>query len=139
MAKKWQRLVATHKKRISLHSENANGDRCTTTISPSSTKANKGHFVVYSFDHHRFEIPLSSLKHEIFGILLEMSEEEFGLPNEGPIVLPVYGHVLDNIVSVIKQGVTEDVHKALLSIVSISRCSISSSHQEIRHGQLLVY
>ncbi|GAA0149034.1 hypothetical protein LIER_43035 [Lithospermum erythrorhizon] len=139
MAKKWQKF-ATHKKLVSFHRETTNGDRCTTTsLSISSSKACKGHFVVYSADQHRFEIPLFWLNTEIFRVLLEMAEEELGLPNGMPIVLPIDGQVLHYIISVIKRGVTGDVHKALLSTVAISQCSISSLHQEMRHGQILVY
>ncbi|GAA0184131.1 hypothetical protein LIER_31427 [Lithospermum erythrorhizon] len=139
MAKKWQKFT-THKKQITFQRENSNGDKCTTTTSsPSASKASKGHFVVYSADKHRFEIPLFWLNNETFQVLLEMAEEAFGLPNGTPIVLPVDGQVLNYIISVIKRGVAGDVHKALISTVALSQCSISSLHQEMRHGQLLVY
>ncbi|GAA0176400.1 hypothetical protein LIER_29402 [Lithospermum erythrorhizon] len=46
---------------------------------------------------------------------------------------------LHNLSDQIKRGATGDVHKALLSTVAISRCSIASLHQEMRHVHLLVY
>ncbi|KAD4982154.1 hypothetical protein E3N88_18825 [Mikania micrantha] len=49
--------------------------------------ANKGHFVVYTIDKNRFVIPLSYLNTNIFKELLRMSEDEFGLPSNGPITL----------------------------------------------------
>ncbi|PWA39489.1 SAUR-like auxin-responsive protein family [Artemisia annua] len=49
--------------------------------------ADKGHFVVYTTDHNRFVIPLRYLNTNIFRELLRMSEDEFGLPTDGPITL----------------------------------------------------
>ncbi|XP_059654928.1 auxin-responsive protein SAUR64-like [Cornus florida] len=50
--------------------------------------ADRGHFIVYKTDQRGFEVPLAYLGEEIFRKLLEMSEEEFGLPSEGPIRVP---------------------------------------------------
>ena len=50
--------------------------------------ADKGHFVVYTTDKRRFVVPLMYLNNEIFRELLKMSEDEFELPNDGPITLP---------------------------------------------------
>ncbi|MFS8025260.1 putative small auxin-up RNA [Helianthus anomalus] len=41
----------------------------------ASTKAEKGHFVVYTLDGRRFVFPLTHLKTYIFRELLTMSEE----------------------------------------------------------------
>ena len=49
--------------------------------------AEKGHLVVYSSDNRRLVIPLVYLNNEIFRELLQMFEE-FGIQNEGPIILP---------------------------------------------------
>ncbi|KAL2936951.1 Auxin-responsive protein SAUR64 [Bienertia sinuspersici] len=57
--------------------------------SPRSKRvADKGHFVVYTTDRRRFELPLFYLKSEVFTDLFRMAEEEFGVPTDGPITLP---------------------------------------------------
>ncbi|KAL8139548.1 hypothetical protein V2J09_005569 [Rumex salicifolius] len=45
----------------------------------------KVHFVVYTTNERRFALPLAYLQSEIFGELLRMAEEEFGLATDGPI------------------------------------------------------
>ena len=63
MARKWQKVAALGRKRISLERINrgVDADSCST-----SSVADKGHFVVYSSDRRRFEIPLAYLNSEIF-------------------------------------------------------------------------
>ncbi|MCD9559575.1 hypothetical protein HAX54_017625 [Datura stramonium] len=58
------------------------------TVAAISSIVEKGHFVVYTTDQARFSIPLAYLLNEIIRQLLNMSEEEFGLPSGGPITLP---------------------------------------------------
>ncbi|RVW50953.1 Auxin-responsive protein SAUR66 [Vitis vinifera] len=78
MARKWQKMAGIGRRReISL--PNARNTRL----------ADKGHFVVYSMDKRRFMVPLAYLSSSIFIELLRMSEEEFGLPGDGPITLPL--------------------------------------------------
>ncbi|KAK1589064.1 hypothetical protein Q3G72_019960 [Acer saccharum] len=80
-ARKWQRVAALRRKRISLPGLN-------TSSSSTAPVADKGHFVVYTADQRRFVLPISYLSNQIFQELLRMSEEEFGLPSNGPITLP---------------------------------------------------
>ncbi|KAL8158842.1 hypothetical protein V2J09_000379 [Rumex salicifolius] len=75
MAKKWQRLAAASRKRIST-------ERAATPLD------NNGHFVVYIVDARHFALPLAFLDTNFFRELLRMAEEEFGLASDGPITLP---------------------------------------------------
>jgi Auxin responsive protein len=62
----------------------------------------KGHFVVYTIDGERFMIPLSYLNSKIFEELLKMSEDEFGLSNDGPIVIPCNASLVRHMISLIR-------------------------------------
>lgn len=57
--------------------------------------AEKGHFILYSFDGTRFMVPIKFLHTEIFEELLRISEEVFGLPGDGPITMPCDAVFLD--------------------------------------------
>ncbi|KAK3231952.1 hypothetical protein Dsin_003833 [Dipteronia sinensis] len=107
------------------------GDRRTISLPRNHTLANKGHFVVYSVDKKRFVVPLAYLHTSVFRELLRMSEEEFGLPRDGPIVFPCEAAFLEDvIVCIVKRQVcnTNNDHKALLvSLVSSSSSSKCSS------------
>ncbi|KAK3011024.1 hypothetical protein RJ639_011928 [Escallonia herrerae] len=85
IARKWQNLVVIRRKRISFLRNNVDGE-----LDSFGTPflADKGQFVVYSDDGRRFVIPLVFLNNEVLRQLLKMSEEEFGLPGDGPITLP---------------------------------------------------
>ncbi|XP_055808805.1 auxin-responsive protein SAUR68-like [Solanum dulcamara] len=135
MARKWQKFVAKQRKRISFPRSNYNdAESCST----SSSVVGKGHFVVYTTDQKRFVFPFSYLQHEVIGQLLHMSEEEFGLPNDGPITLPCDELFMNYIISLIKSGVAADIQNALLIAVASSRCSLVSYLHEQRNPQLLV-
>ena len=84
MARKWQKVVALGRKSISLQRINmdVDADSCNT-----STMADKDHFVIYSSARRHFMIPLAYLDSEIFKELFQMSEEEFRIQSEGPIIL----------------------------------------------------
>ncbi|KAI4369784.1 hypothetical protein MLD38_018188 [Melastoma candidum] len=86
LARKWQMAAAVGRKRISLHrtssSKKSSGD------SSKARVAQKGHFAVYATDGTRFEIPISYLSDGVIGEL-SIVEEEFKIPSEGPIVLPL--------------------------------------------------
>ncbi|KAG5574327.1 hypothetical protein H5410_054461 [Solanum commersonii] len=136
MARKWQKFAAMQRKRISFPRNGTDADSCSTS---SSSIVEKGHFVVYAADQVRFVIPLVYLENEIIRQLLNMSEEEFGLPSSGPITLPCDSAFMDYIISLIKKGVAAgDLHKALLLSIPSSCCSTSSLHQESGNQQLLV-
>lgn len=83
----------------------------------------KGHFVVYSADKRRFVVPLTCLNCTIFRELLRMSEEEFGLPGDGPITLPCDAASMEYIVSVIKREVSIELENALLLSLASRECS----------------
>lgn len=125
VAKKWQKFVAKQQKRISF----PGGLR--------SSLANKGHFVVYTTDDKRFEFPLECLRRSLFVELLRISEEEFGLPTDGPITLPCESLLLEYIISLVNKGyIAEDLEKTLLiTYISIGHCSVSSSHDSIQPSQ----
>nr|XP_004250216.1 auxin-responsive protein SAUR68-like [Solanum lycopersicum] len=136
MARKWQKFAAMQRKRISFPRNVSDADSCSTA---SSSTVEKGHFVVYTVDQARFVIPLVYLENEIIRQLLNMSEEEFGLPSGGPITLPCDSAFMDYIISLIKKGITAgDLHKALLLSIPSSCCSTSSLHRESGNQQLLV-
>ncbi|KAK4356349.1 hypothetical protein RND71_025320 [Anisodus tanguticus] len=138
IAKKWQKFVVMQRKRISLPRNGNDADSCSTS---SSFIVGKGQFVVYTTDQRRFVIPLAYLENELIFQLLNMSEEEFGMPSGGSITLPCDSAFMDYIVSLIKKGAAVgDLHKALLlSVTNSSCCSTSSLHQEWGNQQLLVY
>ncbi|XP_009599501.1 auxin-responsive protein SAUR68-like [Nicotiana tabacum] len=137
MARRWQKFAAMQRKRISLPRNGNAADSCSTY---SSFIAGKGQFVVYTTDQRRFVIPLAYLENEVILQLLNMSEEEFGLPSGGPITLPCDSVFLDYIISLIKKGAAAgDLHKALLLSVTSCCCSTSSLHKEWGNQQLLVY
>ncbi|XP_009796467.1 auxin-responsive protein SAUR68-like [Nicotiana tabacum] len=137
MARRWKRFAAMQRKRISLPRNGSASDSCSTS---SSFTAGKGQFVVDTTDQRRFVIPLDFLENEIILELLNLSEEEFGLPSGGPITLPCDSAFMDYIISVIKKGTAAvDLHKALLLSVTSCCCSTSSLHQEWGNQQLLVY
>ncbi|KAH0711290.1 hypothetical protein KY289_007249 [Solanum tuberosum] len=132
MVRRWQKFAAMQRKRISFPRD----DSCSTS---SSSIIEKGHFVVYTIDQRRFMIPLVYLENEIIQQLLNMSEEEFGLPSSGPITLPCDSAFMDYIISLIKKGVAAgDLHKALLLSIPSCCCSTSSLHQDSGNQQLLV-
>ncbi|KAK2982208.1 hypothetical protein RJ640_024953 [Escallonia rubra] len=104
MVKKWQNLVVIRRKRISFPRNSSDAPLAT----------DKGHFVVYSEDGRRFVIPLVYLNNEVLIQLLKMSEEEFGLPGDGPITLPCDAFFMEYIISLLHRGVAEDLEKVLL-------------------------
>ncbi|KAL5716358.1 hypothetical protein ACHQM5_018067 [Ranunculus cassubicifolius] len=87
----------------------------------------KGYFVVYTIDNTRFEFPLEYLSNRIFQELFRMSEEEFGLPINGPIVMPCDSALMDYIVSFIQRRTSgDDIEKALLVSMKTTTQSICS-------------
>ncbi|XP_060185874.1 auxin-responsive protein SAUR68-like [Lycium barbarum] len=136
LARRWQKLAAMQRKRISFPRNGSDAENCSTS---SSSIAGKGHFVVYIIDQKRFVIPLAYLENEVIRQLLSMSEEEFGLSSGGLITLPCDSSFMDYIMSLIKKDVAaEDLHNALLLSIPLS-CCVTSFHQERRNQNLLVY
>ncbi|KAL5803641.1 hypothetical protein ACOSQ4_031946 [Xanthoceras sorbifolium] len=132
MAKKWQKLAGRNQKRVLFPRNNGDVD---------AEMADEGHFVVYTTDRRRFTFPISYLSNYIFLELLRMSEEEFGLPSNGPITLPCDAIFMEYVVSLIQGCVDRHLQEALLMSVASSRCSPSPSlhHYEQTSQQLLVY
>ncbi|KAF7074118.1 hypothetical protein CFC21_079028 [Triticum aestivum] len=88
MAKKWQRMAAMGRKRLTRTTTAAKGaanDECCET---SPSVAMKGHCVVYTPDSVQFEVPLAYLGTAVLSELLAMSQEEFGFAggNDGRIM-----------------------------------------------------
>ncbi|XP_055808545.1 auxin-responsive protein SAUR67-like [Solanum dulcamara] len=135
MARSWQKFAAKQRRRISLPRNVSDADSC----SVSSSVVEKGHFVVYTIDQRRFVIPLTYLENEAIRQLLNMSEEEFGLPSSGRITLPCDSAFMNNIVSLINKGVATDFHNAVLLSIPSCCCSTSLLHQESGTHQILVY
>ncbi|XP_059434898.1 auxin-responsive protein SAUR64-like [Corylus avellana] len=122
MAKKWQRIAANKRKRISYPK------------AESSVANKEGHFVVYTTDNKRFVVPLEYLSQNVFRELLRMSEEEFGLPGNGPITLPCESAFMEYVVSLVQWQMPVDLEKALLT--SMATCHSSSSYSlTLRQGQ----
>ncbi|GAB2291897.1 hypothetical protein Dimus_026146 [Dionaea muscipula] len=127
LARKWQKLANLRSKRISW----PRSAGTTTDADPCSrsSTADKGHFVVYSIDSRRFEIPLAYLRNQIVAELLRAAEEEFGLPRDGPITMTCDGVVLEYALSLIPWRMGEDMQKALVISIADDRCS--SSYTEL--------
>ena len=87
----------------------------------------KGHFVVYTMDKRRFVIPLAYLSNSIFLELLKMSEEEFGLSSDGPILLPCDSVFMNYMVLLIQRGLAKDLEEAVLNSLNTYRCSYSTT------------
>nr|DAD46631.1 TPA_asm: hypothetical protein HUJ06_016568 [Nelumbo nucifera] len=136
MARKWQKLAAIGRRRISASPRTKlqrDVDKCSAMV------AVKDHFVVYTADQNRFVIPLAYLNNPIFIELLRMSEEEFGLPSDGPITLPCNSAFAEYIISMMQRCPSRDLEKALVVTLSTYRCSLSSSlHQEPGNCPILV-
>lgn len=81
----------------------------------TSSIANRGHFVVYTTDGTRFTIPLEYLSTGVFRELFRISEEEFGLPTDGPITFPCDSAFLEYVMPLLKKCIPEDLEKALLT------------------------
>nr|CAD1830607.1 unnamed protein product [Ananas comosus var. bracteatus] len=125
MAKKWQRMALLRRRRISMARKDAShcADAC------GSSTAERGHFVVYTMDEERFMVPLAYLDSGIFRELFRMSKEEFGLPSDGPIVLPCDAASMKYMMSLLARQVSKEVEKALLSsIISPHHSTGSLNH-----------
>ena len=123
LARKWKRIAAASRKRISW----------------PRPVANEGHFVVYTSDGSRFMIPLVCLKSEIFIELLKIAEEEFVLSSSGPITLPCDSNFMEYALSMIQRGVAVDLEKALvITLGSCRHSSLSQEHREQINRQLFI-
>ncbi|XP_058100070.1 auxin-responsive protein SAUR67-like [Magnolia sinica] len=136
IARKWQKLAAIGKKRISMSRSDftADWEAC------NKSTPNKGHFIIYTADGRRFAIPLVYHNSPIFQELFKMSEEEYGLPCNGPIKMPFHAVFMDYIVSLLQIKMPKDVEKALLMSIANGQCSTQSClHQPHTNQSLLVH
>ncbi|KAL1833304.1 hypothetical protein DCAR_0103390 [Daucus carota subsp. sativus] len=134
LARKWQKQATLSRKRVTYPTARADGVHVNT-----STRVEKGHFVVYSADQRRFVIPIVYLQNKIFRELLRLAEEEYGMPRDGPITLPCDEAFVDYAISLIERHATKDMEKALLISLTSDHCLSSSNiHKEHTTQQLLV-
>ncbi|KAL8109706.1 hypothetical protein AgCh_025704 [Apium graveolens] len=134
LARKWQKQATLSRKRLTFPTTSADGAFYNT-----STRVEKGHFVVYSADQRRFVIPLTYLQHNIFRELLRLAEEEYGMPSDGPITLPCDEAFVEYAISLIKRHATTDMEKALLISINSGHCLSSANIcKEHTPQQLLV-
>ncbi|XP_068645223.1 auxin-responsive protein SAUR64-like [Aristolochia californica] len=136
MAKKWQRIAAIRRKRISHRKGGVAG----YSVRQDKMVAGRGHFVFYTTDQKRFEVPLNYLSTPIFEELFKISEEEYGLTSNSPLRLPCNSVLMEAILRLLTQRVSKETEKAV--ILSISSCRHSSAlhfegfsdHQRLVHG-----
>nr|KJB84231.1 hypothetical protein B456_N012200 [Gossypium raimondii] len=126
LARKWQKLAAIRRKRI--------------TFSSTSSMVEKGHFVVYSADEKRFMLPLEYLKNEMVMELFNLAEEEFGIPSNGHLILPFDSTFMEYAIGLIKRKASKEVEKALIVSIVNGRCSSSSNlYQQETSQQLPIW
>ena len=117
LAKKWQRMAAMGRKRITqtTMARRAAKECCTT---PSV--AVKGHCVVYTADGCRFEVPVAYLGTAVFGELLMMFEEEFGFTGgkDGRIMLPCDAMVMEYAMCLLRRDASAEVVRAFMSSIA---------------------
>jgi len=113
MAKKWQRMSALPRKRLTSMPAKETEPSFGTS---STAMASKDHCVMYSADGRRFEVPLAYLGTAVLGELLCMSQEEFGFAsNGGKITLPCDAAVMEYAMCLVRRDASEEVVRALLS------------------------
>ncbi|KAK3129543.1 hypothetical protein QOZ80_6BG0481320 [Eleusine coracana subsp. coracana] len=129
MAKKWQRMAALARKRLTSSTTKQETDESSCS---TSSVASKGHCVVYSADGRRFEIPLVYLSTTAFGELLTISKEEFGFAShDDRITLPCDAAAMEYILCLVRREASEDVERAFLSSM------IRPCHYENSLGQTM--
>ncbi|XVE67243.1 hypothetical protein DITRI_Ditri08aG0144600 [Diplodiscus trichospermus] len=119
-------MAASKQRRISFTKRSTNADPVATS--------GKGHFAVYTNDKKLFVVPLKYLNTGLFKELLKVSEEEYGIPADGPITLPCDSTFLEYIMPFIQGCLPEDLGKALHTTLTTCHCSALSqghSHQQV--------
>ncbi|KAI4313645.1 hypothetical protein L6164_026604 [Bauhinia variegata] len=116
---KWRKLTGKGKGK--------KGIAYSRTTEAVGVKAEKGHFVFYSIDDRRFELPLKYLKTDIFRALFESAEEEFGFFSDRPTRLPSDAELIEYAVLLIQKNAAEEM-KALLMTVGTHRFQSSLSY-----------
>ncbi|XP_020272242.1 auxin-responsive protein SAUR68-like [Asparagus officinalis] len=122
MARKWRKAAALGKRVSSTQADaKLDSNACSTPV------AEKGHFIVYTSDAKRFMVPLRFLESIIFVELLKMSEDEHGLPSDGPIILPCDAVFMEYILSLLRRRGSKAMDRVLLDTVFRHRHSPCSS------------
>ena len=114
LAKKWQRMAAQGRKRLTWAAAAKEADECCSSV------ASKGHCTVYTADGARFEVPLA-LAPRSSGELLQMSQEEFGFTGgDGRITLPCDAAVMEYGMCLLRRGTSAELQQAFLSTMAMS-------------------
>ncbi|KAL4332749.1 hypothetical protein GQ457_07G027500 [Hibiscus cannabinus] len=121
LARKWKTMAGIGRRTISIPSPSNN----------RKLVAKAGHFVVYSLDEARFVVPLAYLGTNVFKELFRLSEEEFGLPRDGPITLPCDAAVLEYVISLVQRHDSEMLEKALFVLLGSHQCYTTTASQEL--------
>lgn len=124
MARKWKKMAGIGRRTISLPRINHKVHNIRL--------ADRGHFVVYSADKKRFVVPLAYLRSKIFKELFRMSEEEFGIPRDGPLTLPCDAAFMEYVVSVVQKSISFELEKALLE--SLGSCQSLANSASVSEG-----
>jgi hypothetical protein len=118
LVKKWQRVTALGRKRLTSSSsmlvKETGGLSC-------SSVASKGHFVVYTADGARFEVPFAFLGTTVFSELLRMSQEKFGFAGveSGRITLPCDAPVMEYAMCLLRRSASAEMEAAFLHSVTM--------------------
>ncbi|KAM0861385.1 hypothetical protein ACQ4PT_045931 [Festuca glaucescens] len=117
LAKKWQLMAAMGRKRIT---QTTTAKRTAKESCATTSVAVKGHYVVYTSEGERFEVPVSYLGTTVFGELLKMSQEEFGFGggDDGLIILPCDATVMEYSMCLLRRDASMEVVKAFLSSIA---------------------
>lgn len=112
-----------------------------SNISPLSRLRSivKGHFVVYTIDEGRYEVPLSCLSNHVIKELLKMAEEEYGLAIDRPITVPCDSELMDYILSIVGKQTSSEVEALLVSMASGCCSRFSLLEQENNYGYQSLY
>ncbi|KAH7692259.1 Small auxin-up RNA protein [Dioscorea alata] len=133
MARKLLKVPSLKRK---ISSPRANDTCSDFSACSTSYVAEKGHFNVYSSEGKRFMVPLAYLDNTIFKELLRISEEEFGLPCNGPITLPCDAASMEYVLSLLTRGVSKEMEMALLNSI-FSSCQSTCSMLVVEKPQQL--
>ncbi|CAL9205079.1 unnamed protein product [Musa hybrid cultivar] len=139
MVRKWQKVAGLGRTRRRIMTGKPDDSVAAAVGSCSAPLvASRGHVFVYTADGKRFTVPLKYLSSKILRELLRMSEEEFGLPTDGPITLACEAASMDYIIALLRGGITSDVEKAVLASIAGRRCTVSAVPRE-PHQHLILY
>ncbi|XVF44708.1 hypothetical protein PTKIN_Ptkin02bG0145800 [Pterospermum kingtungense] len=105
----------------------------------SSSRVEKGHFMVYNTDEKRFMLPLEYLKKEIVMELFKLAKEEFGLSSNGYLTLPFDATCMEYVIGLIKRKASREVRRALLMSIVSGRCSSSPYLYQQDHCMFEIY